>query len=156
MTKEEHAIGAVNLARLTDTPPMLPLALYRCAYLGGALLDGWKRRDGTVEELSRADLQRCIDGRIALAEEQRILVYHLFDEEASEECLHPWICGEMLGDLRSNIMLSRDYKNCPALADWTGTRGRTDLCDDCRGELAERNWRLQRTIWNRLPDIFDI
>ena len=97
MTKDAHAIGAVNIARLTDTPSMLPFALYHCAYLGGALLEGWKRRDGTVEQLSHADLQRCIDGRVTLAEEQRILIYQLLNEEAGEECLHPWICAKFSG-----------------------------------------------------------
>ena len=156
MTKEEHAIGAVNLARLTDTPSMLPLALYRCAYLGGALLDGWKRRDGTVEELSRADLQRCIDGRIALAEEQRILVYHLFDEEPSEDCELPWLCEETLRGLQENAMVSRDNKDCPPLADWTVVWATSDLCEDCKGVLVVHNRRLQRQVWNKLPEIFDI
>ena len=34
----EHAIGVVNLALFTDTPSMLPLALYECAYLDSTLL----------------------------------------------------------------------------------------------------------------------
>ncbi|PIL26470.1 hypothetical protein GSI_12228 [Ganoderma sinense ZZ0214-1] len=156
MTKDEHAIGAVNLARLTDTPSMLPLALYHCAYLGGALLDGWKRRDGTVEQLSRADLQRCIEGRITLAEEQRILVYRLFDENASGDCDRPWVCHDMLRNMQENTMLSRDYKDCPALTDWTAAWDASALCEECKEELGRRNRRLQRQIWNRLPEIFDL
>ena len=42
-----HSIGIVNLARLTDTPALLPLALYRCAYLDGGVLDGCARADVT-------------------------------------------------------------------------------------------------------------
>ncbi|KAI1795311.1 hypothetical protein LXA43DRAFT_37645 [Ganoderma leucocontextum] len=120
VSKKARAIGAVNLARLTDTPSMLPLALYRCAYLDSALLlEGWKRRDGTVEELSPADLRRCINGRVALSQEQSIMRYRLFDDHPSDECAHPGQCQEMLRSLQNFIMLSRDYMHFTALIDWT-------------------------------------
>ncbi len=38
--KPSAAISVVNLARLTDTPSLLPGALYLCSHLGGRLLDG--------------------------------------------------------------------------------------------------------------------
>ncbi|EJF60290.1 hypothetical protein DICSQDRAFT_63386 [Dichomitus squalens LYAD-421 SS1] len=50
-----HAIGAVNLAQLTQTSALLPLALYDCCQYGGDVLDGWRRDDGEVEYLSRED-----------------------------------------------------------------------------------------------------
>ncbi|KAI1795299.1 hypothetical protein LXA43DRAFT_1090948 [Ganoderma leucocontextum] len=77
--KSVHYIGAVNLARLTDTPLMLPLALYRCCYLGGKLLDGWTREDGTVEYLSPEDVKRCFNARIVLSRREVLLVSRLLD-----------------------------------------------------------------------------
>ncbi|PIL26489.1 hypothetical protein GSI_12247 [Ganoderma sinense ZZ0214-1] len=62
--KPIHAIGAVNLARLTNTPRMLPLALYQCCRLDNeALLAGWTRADGTVEHLTPEDFERCSAAR---------------------------------------------------------------------------------------------
>lgn len=56
------AIAAVNLARLTNTPSVLPSAFYHCALLGSKVLSGFAREYGTVEYLSEDDLGRCMDG----------------------------------------------------------------------------------------------
>lgn len=48
----EDAISVVNLARLTETLIMLPVALYRCCVLPtDVLLSGLQRPDGSIERL---------------------------------------------------------------------------------------------------------
>ena len=61
------AIAAVNIARLTDMPSMLPFALYLVCTLEGSAIDGYERRDGSVEHLSAQDLKLCMNARGALA-----------------------------------------------------------------------------------------
>ena len=73
-------IGVVNLARLTDTPSLLSLALYHCTYLGRDLFDGWTREDGTVEHLSEADVRVCgIEARAALVHAHTVFLFSVFD-----------------------------------------------------------------------------
>ncbi len=62
----ESRVEVIELARLTDTPFLLPVAF--CEYLTRTtmreLLRGWPRReDGTLVRLADGDLQRCLDGR---------------------------------------------------------------------------------------------
>lgn len=58
-----HAIGVVNLARLTGCDDILPTALAVCTTLGTDIVTGFAREDGTYEQLSMADLGRCFRGR---------------------------------------------------------------------------------------------
>ncbi|KAL1938106.1 hypothetical protein VTO73DRAFT_11935 [Trametes versicolor] len=67
--KKTHAIAAVNIARLTNTPDILPLALYMCVTLRGYILNGWRRQDGTIEHLDSEDLRRCLNARDSLFKE---------------------------------------------------------------------------------------
>lgn len=61
------AILAVNIARLTDTPTILPAALYDCSQLSGdQLIHGVQRADGSTETLSPEDLLRCFNGKMRL------------------------------------------------------------------------------------------
>ncbi|KAH9925684.1 uncharacterized protein BXZ73DRAFT_49920, partial [Epithele typhae] len=57
----ESAIGIVNLARLTGKESLVPLALLSCCQLGGKLLKGLARPDGTYETLSTEDFERCFN-----------------------------------------------------------------------------------------------
>ncbi|KAM5539617.1 hypothetical protein V8D89_006726 [Ganoderma adspersum] len=85
--RPEDAISVVNLAHLTETRSLLPLALYACAYVDNALLfDGWTREDGTVERLADADLRRCLDA-------------HLFGVAAHERCRSPGLCEAAMREL---------------------------------------------------------
>ena len=61
------AIAAANIARLTETPSMLPFALYLACTLSDCVMDGYQRRDGSVEHLAADDLRRCIKARSELA-----------------------------------------------------------------------------------------
>lgn len=58
---EAVAIGVVNIARLFGCTSMLPTAFLACCNFLDAL--GFKREDGTLEELSDDDLVRCSDAK---------------------------------------------------------------------------------------------
>lgn len=61
-----NAVTAINSARLTDTPSILPAAFYDCCQLDGTSLTGWVCAGTAVDRLSFEDLARCIDGKQAL------------------------------------------------------------------------------------------
>ncbi|TFK89940.1 hypothetical protein K466DRAFT_518023 [Polyporus arcularius HHB13444] len=73
------AIEVIHLARLTDTPALLPFAFYMCATIGGKTAEGWRREDGTTVYLSQEDLKRFIDGSMRLARKAGELVSSIAD-----------------------------------------------------------------------------
>ncbi|PIL26496.1 hypothetical protein GSI_12254 [Ganoderma sinense ZZ0214-1] len=155
-----HAIGAVNLARLTDTPSMLPLALYECAHLdGGALFDGWTREDGTVERLSDADLRRCLDARVELAHLYHAVLSHLFCGAAHERCRQPSLCETAMRELHHKATHA-ERRVRYAITDWRDSirelEMREALCWRCAGEILDNHEKERRAVFDRLPEIFGI
>lgn len=155
-----HAIGAVILARLTNTPSMLPAALYRCTALGGAVIDGWARADGTTEHLSRADLKCCINARATLAEDGWRVFCLVFDERVDASCLRRDECAAGLRWVRGTILNGEQSQEQPALRDWTREilRGRLDhrFCRLCENALQGRNQSGMYSFWAKLPGRFGL
>ncbi|KAI1795320.1 hypothetical protein LXA43DRAFT_1090970 [Ganoderma leucocontextum] len=150
-------IGAVNLARLTDTPLMLPAALYRCCLLGGNLLDGWTHEDGTVEYLCTADIKRCFDARIALGQEQFLLLSRLFAAVAPGKCVAQGHCAVQVTSIARHVVSQEDTVKKPALYDWsTPIQITGGLCEGCKQVLLERNRVERQRIWDTLPRVFGI
>ena len=73
-----HAIGAINLARLTNTTSILPLAFYICATLGSDLARGFTHSDGSVERLTHEDMCLCLEMKARLAAENAHTAFLLF------------------------------------------------------------------------------
>ncbi|KAI1795362.1 hypothetical protein LXA43DRAFT_992451 [Ganoderma leucocontextum] len=63
-----HAIGVVNLARLTGEDTLLPVALLTCCGLDEAIVRGCKREDGSREQLSLEDIGLCFKAKGKLVE----------------------------------------------------------------------------------------
>ncbi|RDX48035.1 hypothetical protein OH76DRAFT_1353124 [Lentinus brumalis] len=64
-------VEVIELARLTDTLSLLPLALYDCV-VGISPLElakGWVREDGATVRLSLEDMARCLEGQGRLCQE---------------------------------------------------------------------------------------
>ncbi|KAI1787620.1 hypothetical protein LXA43DRAFT_1098154 [Ganoderma leucocontextum] len=152
-----HYIGAVNLARLTNTPLLLPMALYGCCYLGGLLVGGWTREDGTVEHLCMADLKRCFDARITLVQEQFLLLSCLFDAVPPEQCAEHGRCAPFLSNIQRKILREEVMMKKDVLWDWSPfMREMKGVCGACVQVLLERNRVERQRIWDSLPRIFGI
>ncbi|RPD54023.1 hypothetical protein L227DRAFT_556949 [Lentinus tigrinus ALCF2SS1-6] len=162
-----QAIGVVNLARLTDTPTMLPIALYRCCGLGGKLLDGWRREDGEVEHLSTDDIKRCLDAREKLAQEAFTLIDHVFSLSRAEKCRSHYSCILKRYTILRRAVRSKSVGSWAVLDSWKDfiqtevekskvSEEDPGLCPACAKELVKRDLEERRTLWNRLPDIFGI
>ncbi|KAI1795315.1 hypothetical protein LXA43DRAFT_1090965 [Ganoderma leucocontextum] len=162
-----HTIGVINLARLTDTPSMLPGAFYGCTRLSpGELLDGLVREDGTVEHLSQDDLRLCLEGHRTLYFESSLLPTRIFADTPIAGCSTPsgcrlWCQRKLVGIVSSETLIAQPN----ALGSWQGAikaaaadekEGATKICGTCEKELLHRDRRERRIIWQKLPEIFGI
>ena len=165
-----NAIGVVVLARLTDTPIMLPVALFQCASMGGGCLRGWKREDGSVVHLSNEDAARCFDGRNALIPYDILLPSRYFKDEPSSDCRTRVQCCSALRNVLVYVSSSESLAKRRALDNWTAFIQRFALagvqtllggpsyrvCASCETELLARHRRERLRIWGLLPEIFGV
>ena len=134
-----ESIEAVYLARLTDNHDMLPLALYRCSILGGAVARGWTREDGTAETLNADDLERCINGYGLLREETHDFLTRIFRFPSPPECPSPNSCQSCLSYFHEKAQgFSQRYAHLDPwhsfYDDWI-EEGDVQLCFECREAL---------------------
>ena len=149
-------IGAVNLSRLTDTPLILPLALYQCSRLGSTILDGWKREDGTVEHLSMADLKRCVDARVVLGKEESFVLNRVFAPVPLDKCEGLTPCAASLERLRGNTLNKERLKNSVFIDRSAAIQRVNGLCEGCKQVVQERNRVELQRVWDSLPRVFGI
>ena len=83
-----HAIRAINLARLTNTPSILPTAFYTCATLGPDLVHGFLMSDSDLfrERLTPDDLRLCLELKARLAAENARAAFLLFRFPGTQVC----------------------------------------------------------------------
>ncbi|KAH9887013.1 hypothetical protein C8Q73DRAFT_768656 [Cubamyces lactineus] len=159
-----HAIGVVNLARLTGTDALLPAALMECCTLSGiGIVNGLERADGMRETLSPEDLGRCFVGRTRMAQASARIAHQMFRQSIAKGCRHPACCVRVLqrllnelGDGRIELLSSLDW-----FAPWTGYVDDKDedreLCTQCYKMLSEERPRqLQREVWTVLPAMMGV
>ncbi|TFY62734.1 hypothetical protein EVJ58_g3686 [Rhodofomes roseus] len=163
-----RAIAGVNLARLTNTPSMLPAAFYLCCQLTAEeLMEGHTRSDGTKDTLSPEDLRRCLDARAKLCtlfvtstlgetfnhirkndkcstHSRRNTVIHsilsdyLVLDAGDSEALHSWI----------SAIHAHSYKRRPKPAH--------PLCSACIKQLVQREEDRRERLWAGLPQLFGL
>lgn len=153
-----RAITAVNLARVTETPSILPSALYICCQLPeDTLLSGTAHPDGTSETLSREDLVRCLAARLQLCQSQMSVAYDAF---RNGKC-KGGACVSALNRLCTEAVdyaETRPHRADPLMR-WNvfvnatlprvGARGQP--CDDCVAAIHDRIEELRVVWWLELP-----
>ncbi|KZT72354.1 hypothetical protein DAEQUDRAFT_723053 [Daedalea quercina L-15889] len=155
------AIAAVNIARLTETESILPIALYMCCQLDTEdIMNGVKRKDGTVERLAPADIMKCLDARQTLTHDTVVFASHMFEPVTSSECSGP-DCGTHLQELR-DVDISYGDASSACLDSWDlwlhmdPTGDFSGLCSSCQGMVWSREAEERREIWGRLPEIMGV
>ena len=175
-----HAIGAINLARLTNTTSILPLAFYICATLGPDLVRGFIRADGSVERLSADDLRLCLEMKARLAAENAHAAFLLL-RPAAQHCSNAsghMYCAELWRKILEHAGLSKaphPVASERALDSWlenadclpapappgpgvtfsmymSSYSPQRSLCKGCKGHLQVRDREVRRQIWKRLPE----
>ncbi|TBU53872.1 hypothetical protein BD310DRAFT_128043 [Dichomitus squalens] len=158
-----HSIAVVNLARLTNTPSMLPTALMDCCTLGPEIVDGLVREDGTRETLPLDDLGRCFVGRAKMAQASARIAHLMFRPPVSAACRQPACCQRVLQRLLNELGNARD--DVISCVDWyaswmvyvDGRDEDRELCMRCYKMLeGERPKKLQREVWMSLPAMMGV
>ncbi|KAI0820485.1 hypothetical protein BC628DRAFT_1422821 [Trametes gibbosa] len=152
-----YAVGAIALARLTDTPSILPLAFYDCYRLGARVLDGWTHEDGSVERLSDRDLRTCLGGARELAHLSALAAARVFapTPRCGGGCTS---LGRTFGPythvLNHGAVLDAPLHPFPddmkQLAELYG------VCDACTACFQTRMKAERRAIWSQLPSLFGL
>lgn len=161
--EEHHAIGVVNIARLTGETSLLPTALWLCSMLGSAVLEGFTYSDGTKETLSPEDVALCIQAQQKLSQDVFLGVVACFSPPLTQSCKHmtspnPCQCAtlDMLPVVQKVVERSM-YPNPlweQSRAGWrTALAG---LCEGCVDTVFERRKQQRRSAWRKLPSVFGL
>ncbi|KAH9932308.1 uncharacterized protein B0H18DRAFT_1137503 [Fomitopsis serialis] len=164
--QRQHAIVAVNLARLTDTATMVPPALYYCCTLDSrTLLRGSARSDGTVDCLAPEDLERCIQGKAELAGQAALCLSRICRPTVSSRCATPTACGVTMIRLHDILAIGAQcVGSTDALLTWRRDIERelrdhlelSCICRACRDMMLERDVAERERVWQELPSLFEL
>lgn len=158
-----HAIGVVNIARLTDCTSVLPSAYAVCCTLSAdALSRGFTREDGTQETfVHQADFLNVMDGKTRLMRAATKACQSAFEPSQVEGHRgNDWErCRNTVRRLMYSLdpaLISNDDPFC-ATARYIGQPSEEmDMCGSCREELRRRIARERRAIWVQLPTIMNV
>ncbi|OJT09461.1 hypothetical protein TRAPUB_14064 [Trametes pubescens] len=155
---QEHAIGVVNLARLTGETSLLPTALLACCILNEDIVDGFVRADGTREQLVLADVKLCLAAKDRLVRESMKVAFRVFQPFVADTCKSKAFCTESfkreLATLEGRLEDMADPDPCEAPL---GEKfGEGILCMACRFMVHQRDNRERRAVWKKLPEIFGV
>ena len=155
-----QAIGAINLARLTNTPSILPSAFYACTNFLGIVMNGWKRADGAVERLSEDDLQLVIKGRDALVRWGTVELLQIVTHERSTRCVNRAECDASVRDdtarvLRTEMLeleRSFNFEEGKTLVEAMAPL----MCRACWRHMSSSVEKRLQEMWKDLPTIMGV
>ena len=163
------AFEAVLLARLTDTPSILPAALLQCSALGPDLLEGYMRNGVTPVALSQADTLLCLRARESLLKADTIDLRRLSrvvsmtkDCEDPDKCLaytfKIWqaVTSGFPGYDRSSILPLADVISL--LGEHKQPQYRNVYCFPCWKGIVGLYYVDHRRakLWDDLPRLFEL
>ncbi|KAL1938094.1 hypothetical protein VTO73DRAFT_11923 [Trametes versicolor] len=164
-------IEVIHIARLTDTPTLLPIAFYQCATEGDViakLAEGHTREDGTSVKLDADDLLRCLKGQRYFANRGFSTFTYLFDAVPDKHCTKRKDCGDILQSIRAEAEdHMRDYESilCPLELWWHSPYRyyepqdrwpENELCSCCFSMMKKRDRDEREEIWDDLPGVFSL
>ena len=158
-----HAIGVVNLARLTNETTLLPTALWMCCRLGPELLAGFAYSDGARETLSADDLALCWAARPRLVQATLSTFLRIFPAPSPESCERGPDADE--GCRRFAQGFVNKLRNKPGVftlpdpfigyISMDGPSGKR-LCEGCREAVRTTSLRLYYEVWKELPALVGV
>ncbi len=164
----ESTVEIIELARLTDTPSLLPVALYECL-TKGQLHRGWRREDGTLVRLSNAHQQRCNNARDEFAEASHDRVIDMIrlaiEPRCGSKCKdalvqfcsdmdseHLPVCDPLNGGVRNSWSWWLEHWAESPSGGWSDRAP----CQECVEVIRDHELKDRRALWDRLPSIFGI
>ena len=156
------AITAINLAHLTNTPSILPLAYLDACEAGSALFDGCVRGGAYVEGLPIKDLRHIMDGKAAVLTHCSKAIARIFSPEPSETCTSNKACMRALVykaselDEMLRLLTVEGMARCWANEFRLDTGSGWTICEECRDMVQERDLEERRDFWKALPGMFNL
>ncbi|TFK84837.1 hypothetical protein K466DRAFT_601699 [Polyporus arcularius HHB13444] len=143
MAKQMSPIGVVNIARLTNTFYLLPVALMDCCQMDSGLVKGHQRKDGTFERLTDDDLERCLKATGKLTGASVHMTHHLLIPRRRKlPAACP--CPSKPTPLTENQWGPVFKAHMPK------------LCAKCQTALVAQSVALQRQLFLHLPTIMAV
>ncbi|KAH9916571.1 uncharacterized protein BXZ73DRAFT_105765 [Epithele typhae] len=153
---DECAVAAIQIARLTNTPSILPLAFYLCSlhecpngYLDPRLRMRfeWRPLHGPVEDLPAEDRDVCLKGVWELCEAMVGRYEKVYDGGAG--------CREECARARRRL-----FEATNAHGEYLMTRREEvavdGLCGKCAADVRARMRRIRVALWNGIPGFFSL
>lgn len=159
-----HAIVAINIAHVTKTPSIMPLAFLAVSRTGADVLRGCLRDGQWAEGLCLPDVDRVINGRAAWAEASSKALARIFAPDVSMGCVDSRRCLKLLAAKASrlDLLMDRMWASASVLT-WADEFGDSadvftgsKLCDSCRDMIDARELEERKMLWNTLPAMFDL
>ncbi|EMD41182.1 hypothetical protein CERSUDRAFT_111734 [Gelatoporia subvermispora B] len=159
----EDAIQAINLAHLTNTPSILPLAMYRCCKFPLESIPHIPPDKANTAALSSSDRERCfkLQGWLKYQKyRSRLKLYNSNLPPTSCESDNHSPCTYVLQSiLKKLIASSSDLPQPYALLETqTGHElpGMKHLCKACRSIMDQRERAEIRSLWRQIPLALDM
>ncbi|KAI9061825.1 hypothetical protein FKP32DRAFT_1594026 [Trametes sanguinea] len=158
-----HAIGVVNLARLTHTHSILPVALAQCALLSEELYNGLEREDGTRETLGADDAKRVCMGRSLLVQSLYQAWERVFSQIHTE--IRYQLCFNCIALCRqtwkrASAQPLHPLDTWPRLAKWTlpqwSPQADGGYCAPCSDLLTSQAKEERKRLHLKLPEIMGL
>lgn len=153
-------VEIVKLARETDLPSILPIALYCCCrcYTAPEILKGVKGKGGNHVALSSEDKETCIVANQRIIQAQAETTYAWMNPGHSSGPLYKFcrsliMCASARKDLlcRTFLPLSRSI----ALDLWE-VEWEDGMCDICIDDTKTSHNEGREKMWNDLPTFFNL
>ncbi|KAI0756282.1 hypothetical protein C8Q80DRAFT_1092427 [Daedaleopsis nitida] len=148
-----HAVHleVVNICRVTGQYSALPAAMVECSRLPVAwLLKGIIRADGTTEQLSADDLERCLSAKLEISKAAARFEVHLAGAIPASSCRTKAECRdfrEQTADV-STVIIDR-YPWCPVFMAAVRPWMRKGLgCGACSRAIVEHCEIYLKSQWN--------
>lgn len=155
-----HAIGVVNLARLTEETSLLPMALLACCQLNQELTYGFVREDGTLEQLSQYDNALCVAAKTRLIQASIAVALEFLLPEVSASCGTHQRCLEIFRRLYAvfagRIGTIAGHNPFAVVDQLIAVSTEAELCEVCWAMAIERGRSKSRAVWDSLPDLLGI
>lgn len=158
----QHAIAAINIARVTETPSILLAAFMDCCCLTPEeLMHGLERSGHQQEMLSDEDLRRVLIARTKVTKADVQLALRILMPEVSPTCRTATHCVNAFVDGLKGLCVSLKPSK-PYKTDWVGTwRAKyptlgSQLCGSCGEMLDLRDARASLNLWERLPKMLGL
>ena len=159
------AISVINIARLTNTPSVLPLAFLDVCTAGGAVLKGVFCGEPRcfVEGLPVPDLERVIDGRPAMMDYTSRALVRIFKPEpqgygacSQSRCQRAFASKvEEMEDLLL-LLYAEGMGRCWAEEFKNDSGTGWAICERCREMVEKRDVKERKAFWKELPKFFKI